>query len=107
MGMLEITNTQRQPTRPSTTPPTITASVYVDLLRRLERFYDQPLPYVAGVYQGPVREDRDLAYLQLRVHSVMRSPGKLKYLAGSESGMGAFVSDVRPEDVAARLRELT
>lgn len=82
------------------------AHTYGDLLRRLERLYDLPLPYVAGVHQAPAREHRDLAYLHLRVHSVMRSPGKLKYLAGSESGMGAFVSDVRPEDVAARLREL-
>ncbi|HEX6444259.1 MAG TPA: galactose-1-phosphate uridylyltransferase [Streptosporangiales bacterium] len=82
------------------------ARAYLDLLGRLERLYDQPLPYVAGIHQAPVREYRDVAYLHLRVHSVMRSPGKLKYLAGSESGMGAFVSDVRPEDVAARLREL-
>lgn len=82
------------------------ARAYLDLLGRLERLYDQPLPYVAGIHQAPVRAYRDVAYLHLRVHSVMRSPGKLKYLAGSESGMGAFVSDVRPEDVAARLREL-
>jgi galactose-1-phosphate uridylyltransferase len=33
-------------------------------------------------------------------------PGKLKYLAGSESGMGAFASDVTPEAAAMRLRGL-
>ena len=37
--------------------------------------------------------------------AVRRAPGKLKYLAGSESAMGAFVNDVRPEDAARRLRE--
>jgi UDPglucose--hexose-1-phosphate uridylyltransferase len=38
--------------------------------------------------------------------SVMRSPGRLKYLAGSESGVGGWVNDVSPERVAARLRDL-
>ena len=33
-------------------------------------------------------------------------PGKLKYLAGSESGMGAWVNDAAPERIAARLREV-
>jgi UDPglucose--hexose-1-phosphate uridylyltransferase len=36
--------------------------------------------------------------------SVLRAPGRLKYLAGSESGVGAWVNDVPPERVAARLR---
>jgi len=37
---------------------------------------------------------------------VLRAAGKLKYLAGSESGMGAWVSDTTPERIAARLREV-
>jgi UDPglucose--hexose-1-phosphate uridylyltransferase len=37
---------------------------------------------------------------------VRRSATKLKFLAGSESGMDAFISDVTPESVAQRLREL-
>ena len=31
-------------------------------------------------------------------------PGKLKYLAGSESGAAVWINDVAPEDAAARLR---
>jgi UDPglucose--hexose-1-phosphate uridylyltransferase len=38
--------------------------------------------------------------------SVLRAPGRLKYLAGSESGVGAWVNDVSPEAVVARLREV-
>jgi UDPglucose--hexose-1-phosphate uridylyltransferase len=49
---------------------------------------------------------RDLARLHLQVTSVLRAPGKLKYLAGSESGVGAWINDVAPEAVAARLREV-
>ena len=88
------------------------ALVYVELLRRLDRYYVGPqgepirLPYIAGWHQAPVAEGRDVSRLHLQVMSVMRSPGKLKYLAGSESGVGAWINDVAPEAVAARLREL-
>jgi UDPglucose--hexose-1-phosphate uridylyltransferase len=84
--------------------------VYLDLLQRLDRYYlaadggPVRLPYIAGWHQAPAREGRDLARLHLQVTSVLRAPGKLKYLAGSESGMGAWVNDTTPERIAARLR---
>ena len=62
----------------------------------MEAVFDDTLPYIAAWHQAPVRIDRDLAYLHLQLFSVRRAVGKLKYLAGSESAMGAFVSDVRP-----------
>ncbi|PSL04688.1 UDPglucose--hexose-1-phosphate uridylyltransferase [Haloactinopolyspora alba] len=80
------------------------ARLYLDVLRRFDRLYDRPLPYVAAWHQAPVSTGHDLAYLHLQLSSTKRAPAKLKYLAGSESGMGAFVTDVLPEDVAARLR---
>ena len=80
------------------------AHVYLDVLRRMEALDDEPLPYVAAWHQAPVRQDREHAYLHLEVFSIRRAPGRLKYLAGSESAMGAFVNDLRPEDVARRLR---
>ena len=64
------------------------------------------LPYIAGWHQAPAREGRDLARLHLQLTSVLRAPGKLKYLAGSESGMGAWVNDTTPERIAARLRAI-
>lgn len=48
---------------------------------------------------------RDLAYLHLQLFSIRRAPEKLKYLAGSESAMGAFVNDIAPEWAARMLRE--
>jgi UDPglucose--hexose-1-phosphate uridylyltransferase len=81
------------------------AEVYLDLLRRLDALYDLPLPYIAAWHQAPVHADRDLAYLHLQVFSIRRAPDKLKYLAGSESAMGAFVGDIRPEQAAQALRE--
>lgn len=84
------------------------APVYLDVLRRLDALYDDELPYVAAWQQAPVREadGRADARLHLRIHSIRRAPGRIKYLAGSETGAGAFVSDVRPEAAAARLRAL-
>ena len=88
------------------------AEVYLDLLRRLDRYYVGPsgtpiaMPYIAGWHQAPVRCGREVSRLNLQVMSVLRAPGRLKYLAGSESGVGAWVNDVSPEAVAARLREV-
>jgi UDPglucose--hexose-1-phosphate uridylyltransferase len=79
--------------------------VYPDLLRRFDGVFDRPMPYIAAWHQAPVRADRDLAYLHLELFSIRRSPTKLKYLAGSESGMGVFVNDIPPERAAEMLRE--
>ena len=84
------------------------AVVYLDLLQRADRYFDgvRALPYIAGWHQAPVGEGRELGRLHLQLFSVMRAPGRLKYLAGSESGVGAWVNDATPERIAARLREV-
>jgi UDPglucose--hexose-1-phosphate uridylyltransferase len=80
------------------------ASSYLVLLQALDNLFGVPLPYIAAWYQAPTRSDRDLAWLHLRLMSIRRAPDKLKYLAGSESAMGAFINDITPEDMAARIR---
>ncbi len=84
------------------------AGLYADVLRRLDAFFPTvaAVPYIAAWHQAPVRQERDLLRLHLQVFSIMRAPGKLKYLAGSESAMGAWVNDTTPERIAARLREV-
>jgi UDPglucose--hexose-1-phosphate uridylyltransferase len=88
------------------------ARVYLDLLQRLDRYYvakdGSPirLPYIAGWHQAPSRRGREVSRLHLQVMSVLRSPKKLKYLAGSESGVGGWVNDVPPEQIAERLRDV-
>jgi len=78
--------------------------LYLDILARCDRLFDAPLPYISGWYQAPVGPERELGYLHLRLFTIRRTADKLKYLAGSESAMGAFINDVRPEDAADRLR---
>ncbi|MFC4554295.1 galactose-1-phosphate uridylyltransferase [Georgenia faecalis] len=87
------------------------AEIYLRLLAAGDRFFVAdgaavPLPYIAAWHQAPVREGRDDLRLHLQLFSVLRAPGKLKYLAGSESGMGAWVSDTTPEKIADRFAEV-
>ncbi|MEW5352848.1 MULTISPECIES: galactose-1-phosphate uridylyltransferase [unclassified Streptomyces] len=90
--------------------------VYLELLRRFDRIFgdgEPPTPYIAAWHQAPfgalaefegvVRED---FALHLELFTIRRTSGKLKFLAGSESGMNVFINDVPPERAAERLREV-
>ena len=66
-------------------------------MRAIDALYDTPTPYIAAWHQAPVRACRDQVRLMLQVTSPRRAADKLKYLAGSETGMGAFIGDVAPE----------
>jgi UDPglucose--hexose-1-phosphate uridylyltransferase len=80
--------------------------LYLDVLRRFDALFGVPMPYIAAWHQAP-RSDEFAARefgLHLQVFTIRRAPGKLKYLAGTESGMGVWISDVMPEEAAQRLR---
>jgi UDPglucose--hexose-1-phosphate uridylyltransferase len=82
------------------------AQVYLDVLGRFDRLYPTPLPYISALHQYRDDDEQGEGYFHVELMSVRRSATKLKYLAGSESAMDAFISDVTPESVAARLREV-
>ncbi|MFD7894310.1 galactose-1-phosphate uridylyltransferase [Streptomyces sp. NPDC059743] len=84
--------------------------VYLELLKRFDRIFGEgepPTPYIAAWHQAPFRAaGRDDFALHLELFTVRRTSGKLKFLAGSESGMSVFINDVPPEAAAERLREV-
>jgi UDPglucose--hexose-1-phosphate uridylyltransferase len=80
------------------------AGAYLDLLKRFDALFPTPTPYIAAWMQAPARGDRDLMHLHAQVFSIRRAAGKLKFLAGSESGAGVWVNDISPERAAAALR---
>ena len=105
--------------------------IYLDVLRRLDGLFGSRVPYIAAWHQAPGRAgtvggarvpstagtaahataaprlaDRADFALHLQVLSLRRARGKLKYLAGSESGMGVWINDIVPETAARRLREV-
>ena len=81
------------------------AVLYRRILRALDRLYDTPTPYIAAWHQAPVHVGRDTIRLMLQVTSPRRAADKLKFRAGSETGMGAFIGDIPPETAAGRLRD--
>lgn len=81
------------------------AQVYLDLLKRVDALYPTPTPYISAWHQAPLDDVLGPAgYLHLQLTSPRRAADKLKYLAGSEAAMGAFINDTTPEKVAERLR---
>ncbi|MER6268699.1 galactose-1-phosphate uridylyltransferase [Streptomyces sp900105755] len=90
--------------------------VYLELLRRFDRIFGEgepPTPYIAAWHQAPFGTleefegvTRDDFALHLELFTIRRTSGKLKFLAGSESGMSVFINDVPPERAADRLREV-
>ncbi|CAL9526731.1 galactose-1-phosphate uridylyltransferase [Streptomyces pilosus] len=90
--------------------------VYLELLRRFDRIFGEgepPTPYIAAWHQAPFGAleefdgvTRDDFALHLELFTIRRTSGKLKFLAGSESGMNVFINDVPPERAAGRLREV-
>lgn len=80
--------------------------VYLDVLKRFDRMYSEPLPYISALHQYADNETQAEGYFHVELVSIRRSATKLKYLAASESAMDAFIADVTPESVAQRLREL-
>jgi UDPglucose--hexose-1-phosphate uridylyltransferase len=82
------------------------AQVYKRLLQAFDSYYETPTPYISAWHQAPMIEGRENIRLMLQITSPRRAADKLKYLAGSESAMGAFVADIAPEETAARLREV-
>ncbi|MEK9520342.1 galactose-1-phosphate uridylyltransferase [Streptomyces venezuelae] len=84
--------------------------IYLELLRRFDRIFgpeEPPTPYISAWHQAPFTgADREEFALHLELFTVRRTSGRLKYLAGTESGMSAFSNDVPPEAAARRLREV-
>lgn len=84
-----------------------------DLARVLKRLlvgYDDlfgfSLPYMMAMHQAPTDggDHGGVAHFHIEFYPPNRTADKLKYLAGSETGAGAFVMDVAPEDTAGELR---
>jgi UDPglucose--hexose-1-phosphate uridylyltransferase len=81
------------------------AVMYRRLLRGIDELYDDPTPYISAWHQAPVNVGRDTVRLNLQITSPRRAATKLKYLAGSEAAMGAWIGDLVPETSAEMFRE--
>ncbi len=77
------------------------------VLRRLDGLFGSPMPYLAVWQQAPVLDPvaRAELGLYLQVMGMRRAPGKLKFMASTETGAGVWSNDVLPETAARMLRQ--
>jgi UDPglucose--hexose-1-phosphate uridylyltransferase len=81
------------------------AAVLGQTLTRMDNLWRMPFPYVMAFHQAPVDgEPHPGFHFHIEIHTPLRKPGLLKYLAGPEIGGGNFLNDTAPEDKAAELR---
>lgn len=77
-------------------------------LLKYDRLFGFSLPYIMAIHQRPTDgADHEGFHMHFELYPPNRTETKLKYLAGSEAGAGAFINDTLPEETAARLRSLS
>lgn len=83
------------------------ARVLKRLLMGYDRLFGYALPYVMAMHQAPTdgEDHTGGAHFHIEFYPPNRTAEKLKYLAGSEQGAGAYIMDVAPEKTAETLRE--
>jgi len=81
------------------------AFVLGETLVRMDNLWRMPFPYVMAFHQAPIDAEAHRGFhFHIEIHTPLRKPGLLKYLAGPEIGGGNFLNDTAPEDKAAELR---
>ncbi|CAN5227264.1 galactose-1-phosphate uridylyltransferase [soil metagenome] len=77
------------------------------VLLKYDALFGFSLPYIMAIHQRPTEAaDHGGYHLHIEFYPPNRTATKLKYLAGSEAGAGAFINDTLPEETAATLRQL-
>jgi UDPglucose--hexose-1-phosphate uridylyltransferase len=82
------------------------AGVLKSVMEKYNKVLDIEFPYLMVHHQAPHREPSDHYHWHLEFYPPYRAKGKLKFLAGVESGTGLFINDTIPEEKAAELRSL-
>lgn len=76
-----------------------------DMTRRYDALFQQDAPTMFALHAAP-NGDAANYHFTAQFYPIMRSPGRMKYLASVEQHSGVFTVDVMPESAAAALREL-
>lgn len=83
------------------------AMMLVDLFGRLDRLYDQPLPYMMWLYQRPTDGQQwPESWFNIEIVSPWRSAGIARFIAAAEVACEEFFNPVIPEELARQLRAL-
>ncbi|MFZ4810494.1 MAG: galactose-1-phosphate uridylyltransferase [Ilumatobacteraceae bacterium] len=83
------------------------AATLVDVLARLDRLYDRPLPYMLWLNQRPTGGGSwDDAWFHIEIVSPWRSAGTQRFIAAAEVACNEYFNPVIPEVLAEQLRAL-
>jgi UDPglucose--hexose-1-phosphate uridylyltransferase len=83
------------------------AALLVDVLGRLDRLYDRPLPYMLWFNQRPTDGgDWPDAWLNVEIVSPWRSAGTARFIAAAEVACEEYFNPVIPEVLAEQLRSI-
>ena len=81
------------------------AAMLIDVLGRLDRLYERPMPYMMWLNQRPtVATGYDDAWFNIEIVSSWRDAGVQRFIAAAEVASEEFFNPVVPEEVAQRLR---
>jgi UDPglucose--hexose-1-phosphate uridylyltransferase len=84
------------------------AAMLVDVLGRLDRLYDRPLPYMMWLNQRPFDgSEWPQAWFNVEIVSPWRSAGVPRFIAAAEVACNEYFNPVIPEVLAEQLRALT
>jgi UDPglucose--hexose-1-phosphate uridylyltransferase len=83
------------------------AALLVDVLERLDRFFEAETPYMLWIHQRPFGDgDWPGAQLHVEIVSPWRATGVPRFIAAGELGSGVFFNPVAPEAAARALRDV-
>lgn len=102
------------PTRPHGTLDTLDdesrrelATALSTALRKLDRLWNRPCPYLMVWYQAPMDgRPHPESHLRAEIWPVLRAADRVKYLAGTELGAGLYTNDLVPERTARELQQV-
>jgi len=84
------------------------AAIYKEMLVRYDNLFTMPFPNITVFQNSPCGKDIDPEpyHFHIEFYPPMRSPDKLKYMAGFESGGGNIINPSVPAESAAALRSV-
>ncbi|ADN01369.1 galactose-1-phosphate uridylyltransferase [Spirochaeta thermophila] len=68
-----------------------------------DRLFGEPFPYMMMFFPAPLRVASPFFHFHVEFDPPKRDKDKLKWMASVETGTGAFINPVPPEEAAARL----
>ncbi|MBI4883364.1 MAG: galactose-1-phosphate uridylyltransferase [Actinobacteria bacterium] len=84
------------------------AALLIDVLGRLDRLYEQPLPYMMWLNQRPTDGgDWPEAWFNIEIVSPWRRAGVPRFIAAAEVACNEYFNPVIPEVLAEKLRDLS